>query len=328
MASDDLNLADIISRDRTAGPPGSSRWRRPLLFSLLAHVTLGLGWWAYCLWSFVPVPVAADGIKDNRVPEVEEEYDVAVMDVDVPLVRPRPAKAVPPTVDPPEPVAITTPSVQPPGPVSSGHSPGGTVAESVPGSTLPAGPVGPVAGTGGTSGPTTTFFEVPAQGRSVVYVIDRSCSMGSGGQLDRARREVLTSLARLPESVRFQIIAYNRRPESPRVGARTELLPATQENKDRAAQFLRALVAEGGTEHFPALDLALRLKPDVIYFLTDADDLKPEEVRALTQINAGRSAIHAIELNTSNQGRPNMPMQALTGQNHGHYQAVDLLKLR
>src|SRR5262249_61982066 len=48
-----------------------------------------------------------------------------------------------------------------------------------------------------------TFFGVPTQARSIVYVIDHSISMGFNGALEAAKREVLASLASLPPTTRF-----------------------------------------------------------------------------------------------------------------------------
>jgi hypothetical protein len=167
---------------------------------------------------------------------------------------------------------------------------------------------------------------VPARGRSVVYVIDRSGSMGMDGRLALATQELFASLERLPPEARFQVIPYNRYAEPLRIGGRTDLLDATPENKRQAARLLLAVVPEGHTDHERALKRALALHPDVIYFLTDADDLKPEEVHAITQLNRGHSAIHAIELSTTHRGRPDMPMHLLAESNRGVYQAVELTK--
>jgi hypothetical protein len=153
-------------------------------------------------------------------------------------------------------------------------------------------------------------------------------SMGLHGRLDVARRELLDSLRRLPDTSRFQIIVYNRQPEALRVAGRAGLLPATEENKGRAALFLREVLAEGATDHLPALTLALTLQPDVIFFLTDADDLTDTQVQTVTRINQEQNrehtSIHAIELSTDNRDREDMPLHLLARRNHGTYRAVEL----
>src|SRR5207302_4579733 len=64
---------------------------------------------------------------------------------------------------------------------------------------------------GGTSAGTEkpTFFGVPVQARSIVFVIDRSISMGLSGGLEAAKRELLASLEGLPAATRFQLVFYN-----------------------------------------------------------------------------------------------------------------------
>ena len=57
---------------------------------------------------------------------------------------------------------------------------------------------------------TTAFFQIVTQAKVIVYVVDRSASMGLNGSLAAAKRELLASLDRLPPSARFQVIVYNR----------------------------------------------------------------------------------------------------------------------
>ncbi len=170
----------------------------------------------------------------------------------------------------------------------------------------------------------TRFFDVEAAGRTFVYVIDRSSSMGPSGGLRAAREQLLASLQQLPPAARFQIIVYNRVAE-PLLADRPSLLPITPENLQRVAERLSGLLAEGGTDHLPALRRALALHPDVIFFLTDADDLTSDLLRAVARLNPGRhTIIHAIEMNPLNRDRPDMPMHVLARENGGTYRAVDL----
>jgi hypothetical protein len=181
---------------------------------------------------------------------------------------------------------------------------------------------------GGASGSAggSAFFPAATQARSVVFVIDRSMSMGLRGALDTARRQLLGSLGSLPEDVRFQVIVYNSTAELLAPGS--DLVYATHEMKRHTATRMDSLCAEGGTSHLPALKRALTLSPEVIYFLTDADDLNPEEQRVITKLNRGRCCIHVVELNTSHRDRPWMPLQELARSNRGSYRAVDLSAYR
>ncbi len=183
-----------------------------------------------------------------------------------------------------------------------------------------AGLSGPGGGSGTGGGP--AIFQVEGRGESVVYVIDRSSSMGLNGGFSAARRELLASLARLPASVRFQVIVYNRDAVPLRLDGRSELLPATDALKDEAARLLGGLMPAGKTDHLEALRRGLALEPDVLFLVTDADDLTPQQVRAVTLLNQGRTAIHAIEL--SGRGGDGGPLEALAHDNHGTYRRVNV----
>jgi hypothetical protein len=143
-------------------------------------------------------------------------------------------------------------------------------------------------------GTATRFFGIPARGQSVVFVIDRSASMGLHGRLERARRELVAALERLPASARFQVIAYDRSAEPLVFAGRRGLLPAEPSAVAAAIAAIERLHAEGSTDHGAAIFAALALNPDVVYFLTDDDELTPEQVREATRRNRGRSTIHAL----------------------------------
>jgi hypothetical protein len=167
-----------------------------------------------------------------------------------------------------------------------------------------------------------SFFQVGTQAKRIVYVIDRSGSMGRNSLLGLAVRELLASLDHLPGTAQFQVVVYHKDAELLLPGP-GELLAASAENKARVARALETLAAEGGTAHLPAVRLALTLGPQVIYLLTDADDLSHAERCEITRLNRGRVVIHTIELNTANRGRPEMPLQMLARENGGRYQAVE-----
>lgn len=62
----------------------------------------------------------------------------------------------------------------------------------------------------------------------------------------------------------------------------------------------------------------------MIFLVTDADDLTDAQVLEVTRLNAGRTAIHTVELSLANRQRAFMPLQRLARENGGRYQAVDL----
>lgn len=161
------------------------------------------------------------------------------------------------------------------------------------------------------------FCGVAATGSTVVYVIDRSASMGLDGRFDRARRAVAASLRQLPPATRFQVIAYHR--TAAMLPTSTGLIAATPEAIDAAVAHLETLAAEGGNGHRAALSLALVLRPDAIYYLTDDDELTAEDVRVVTQHNRGKASIHALCLVPA---RGDSPLRQLAAINRGIFQVV------
>lgn len=176
----------------------------------------------------------------------------------------------------------------------------------------------------------TQVFGVTGKGTSFVYVFDRSLSM-EGAPLAAAKRELLASLSHLQRVHQFQIIFYNERPK---------MLPAPQmlfadENGVRQAEsFVSTITAAGGTDHLQALQLAMRLKPDVIFLLTDADE-PPLTAKQLNDLHQNNTAIiNVIELKAAPDGRaqPATPgkrsfLRQLADQNRGEYKAIDTTSL-
>lgn len=194
--------------------------------------------------------------------------------------------------------------------------------EPLTGSLTPTSGRSPGSAVGSTGKDTTAFFQIATQGKAIVYVLDRSGSMGSDGCLATAKHALLGSLEHLPSSVRFQIIAYNRSTEPLSIHGQTGLAFATPENKQCVARLLERIHAEGGTDHLSALKRALALGPDVIFLLTDADDLRADEIQKISFLNHGRCVIHAIGLGQACARHGNAPLNALAQENQGVYKTL------
>jgi Ca-activated chloride channel family protein len=118
--------------------------------------------------------------------------------------------------------------------------------------------------------PVTTGQEASRLPRDVVFVIDTSGSMG-GTSIGQAKAGLLLALERLTPADRFNVIQFN----SVTGSLYDELKPWSGETLREARAYVDQLVATGGTEMRPALQLALdgetspgRLKQ--VIFLTDA----------------------------------------------------------
>lgn len=140
--------------------------------------------------------------------------------------------------------------------------------------------------------PSATFFGVKAEGKKFAFVVDTSGSMQTNSRFLRCRAELLRSLSTMNYGQQFFVVFFSDQlypmPEHKLVDARPTQLKKT-------AEWAVGAVPSGGTEPWPGLALALRLKPDAIYLLTDGQ-FNPDVVDKV--INAQKQSkkipIHTI----------------------------------
>jgi len=174
----------------------------------------------------------------------------------------------------------------------------------------------------------TTFFGVEGSGSSFVYVVDRSDSMNAyeAAPLRNAKRELLKSLESLDEYNQFQIVFYNAS-LSPLSG---KMIFATDTNKRRATGFVRGMPGDGGTSHLPALKQALAMAPEVLFFLTDADDPRltlPQLDDIQRRAELTRTTIHTIQFNVGPATNDGSWIRNLAVMNRGTYNYVDVTSI-
>lgn len=293
--------------------PGAA-WRgaAAVLLSLAAHAAL--------LLTLVALPARA---PQRRLAVECTAVEGCTLSL-APLPGPHPGPGLPRggvrLIDPPDyPVSVSEPTPPRPAPaVVAKGPPAAAPTDLGPGGSDPNPAPGAGAGQGGGGG-RPGLFPTPPGARCVVYVIDHSFSMGPNGALRLALRELLDSLARLPDGTRFQVVLYNQRPDTLCVHHRFDLAVLDAAARAEVAQSVAKLTASGGSNHRAALEQALNFRPDVLYLVTDGAELAAAEVSALTRLNQGRTAIHAVEL--GGQGAAS-PLRALTDANRGSYRRV------
>lgn len=180
----------------------------------------------------------------------------------------------------------------------------------------------------------TQVYGLEGEGSKFVYVFDRSASMGGVGftPLQSAKAELLASLESFDENHQFQIIFYNQQPTVMQLSNREGgLVWGTEQSRIQARRFSSSIAADGGTDHLPALEIALKLAPDVIFFLTDGDqpELSDNDLRRVHRLNGSEASINVIEFGRETSGgkRENF-LTRLAAQNNGQYIYVDVTKLR
>lgn len=190
-------------------------------------------------------------------------------------------------------------------------------------------------GAGGGSSGYASLFGVSGPGNRVAYVIDRSASMNGYGSRPwlAAKSELAESLGRLGETQFFQLILYNEQP-SPFRGVNAadgvvQMIQGEPGAVTRAKNYLEGAEAFGGTNHYDALRMAIRMRPDVVFFLTDGHvpgltDRELAEIRRSAD-QAG-TTIHAIEFGTTPQPQRTTFLQILATQSRGKYRYFDVTR--
>lgn len=172
---------------------------------------------------------------------------------------------------------------------------------------------------------TVSVFGVQGQGTKFVYLFDRSASM-DGAPLAAAKQQFVESLNSLAEVHQFQIIFFNTSAQPFTINGRQRIAYATEQNKKMADRLLGGVTAFGGTDRLLALQTAIRLGPDVVFFLTDADGpMSQLDLDDIARINRRYNAtICTIEFGRGpDRGRYNF-LKALAETTGGQYGYVNI----
>jgi hypothetical protein len=153
---------------------------------------------------------------------------------------------------------------------------------------------------GGGGGKGVGFFGTRARADSVIFIVDMSGSM-EGHRFDRAVEELIRSLNLLQPTQKFFIFFYNGVTfpmevdgVSHRSQRSAKLVPATSTYRAKAIKWIKAFHPEGDTAPEDAIERALKMKPQVVYFLTDGEI--PNTTRSTAQRfnTEHKTVIHTI----------------------------------
>ncbi len=239
-------------------------------------------------------------VSDSTSETPAENTDAEATDAQAnPAPRPENGLTDAPTLDEKPPVELPASEIQRPV-LGAGAAPAGQAPQDARAPLRANGIQGPAAAAAAGIGlGTADFFGVRDKATRVVYVVDCSGSMTNYNAIRVAKSELMASLQGLERTQQFQILFYNQNVRDMRLNGdgKSQLHFATDINRTLARQFIDSITADLGTDHMPALKQALRLTPEVIFLLTDADEpqLTSRDMNEIKRINQGRTRIHCIE---------------------------------
>lgn len=180
-------------------------------------------------------------------------------------------------------------------------------------------PIG-LTGTGGgtEAGKGTTFFGVPTDGKSFVFVVDSSKSMNhphpgkAKTRFLKLKYELVKSIRQMKPEMKFHIIFFNDK-SLPMPASRPQ--SAHPKSAHKYIQWLAQVPADGKTDPRTAIRRAIAMRPDVIYFLTDGE-FESWISSDLKRIKQNSTAIHTLIFG-SREGEKLMKQIAST--NGGNY---------
>lgn len=136
----------------------------------------------------------------------------------------------------------------------------------------------------------STFFGTTAYGTKFVFIIDKSGSM-DGSAFYRARGELLRSVKQLRSGQEFSMVFYS----SDAVPFSADLVPMSKKAYSAAFQWVGRISPGGNTNPLSALRIALDMKPDAIFLLTDGEFVNPFDVVAVARQDTEKKIpIHTI----------------------------------
>jgi len=176
------------------------------------------------------------------------------------------------------------------------------------------------------------FYGLPLTAKDLVFVVDVSGSVGSGG-IERAKQELADAVDRLPSDVRVAALFFSESVSTWREGA---FEPATPANKEDLRKFLRGIAPGKRTDVFTPLNAGLALverrvrekheageaflTPVAMVVVSDGEgnvQATPPRVVAdrLDRLDPARTVVHAVVLGS----KDNALMAQLAHMGGGHY---------
>jgi hypothetical protein len=140
------------------------------------------------------------------------------------------------------------------------------------------------------------FFGLDLTGDRIVFVVDASRSMNAPypgeakNRLGRVKIEIYNTVRKMTADQKFFVVFFNTEPIPMPA---QDLILAEPSIARPYMEWIFKMKAQGQTDPQAALLLALRLRPDKVYFLTDGD-FSHRAVKTVREVNRGRIPIHTV----------------------------------
>ncbi len=167
------------------------------------------------------------------------------------------------------------------------------------------------------------FFGLKGMGNSFAFIVDCSGSMtefaGDTTRFQRARSELHSALGQLTSRQKFFVIFYNHETfPQPFPRRRRGMLPGSRTGLRVIRPWIQEVTPGGGTLPLDSFKIALSLKPEVIFFLTDGQ-IPPETRDIARQENRSETVIHTIGFCVPDASGI---LKGIAGDHKGHFQYV------
>jgi hypothetical protein len=176
-------------------------------------------------------------------------------------------------------------------------------------------------GTSEGNGAGSGFFGVETTGQSVVFVVDSSASMNHPHESEAKTRfgilklELIRAISRMDASMSFYIIFFNDK-SLPMPADRMQ--PASASVQRQYIEWMVGVRAKGQTDPRTSILEALRMQPDVIFFLTDGN-FEASIRRDLKKFSQRKVAIHTIAFGNRIAEKQ---LQEFAAANRGQYRFI------
>ncbi|MGI9429495.1 MAG: hypothetical protein ACR2NM_12610 [Bythopirellula sp.] len=176
----------------------------------------------------------------------------------------------------------------------------------------------------GVGGGMVKFFGTEIKARRILYMLDNSGGMNSGGKFEALVAELLKSVAALDPKQKFSVVFYSDTvyplfyPQSV-----FRFVPPSERNQMQLEKWLDTVELCYGNAIDEALMAAETIRPEAVFLLTDGDLFTTEKKKTLLLTSLGRRySIHTFGLGVGEKTKTADKLRAVAEANGGTFRAI------